>query len=118
MAPRASARASASLTAAEDERVTALQADHLEACVRVGDEQLVDLLLMQRLAGDPQSVRRRLVDELARDEPVMDEDVAGLHELEPAAGDQPWIARTGANEGDAHGSALSTSAWKKSRRSS
>ncbi len=81
---RTPASASASLLAAasEDEEVAALQAHDLEPCATVGDEELVDRLLGERLPPDPQRVGQRLLDELVRDEAVVDEDVAAADELE------------------------------------
>ena len=62
--------------AAEQERVAALEPDDVEAATGEPHEQAVDLLLRQRVAGDAERVGGRLVDELRRDQPVVDERVA------------------------------------------
>ena len=66
--------------------------------------------------GDPELLTLRAVgrlrDEFRRDEPVVDDDVAGAQQLEAADGDQSRIAGTGADESDAHRSALATSRSK------
>ena len=97
--------------AAEDERVAALEAHDVEVAPEL-DEEAVDLLLRQPVAADAERVGGRLVDELLRDEPVVDDGVAGAQPLQPADGDQPRVARPGADERDAHRSSASTSCWK------
>ena len=79
--------------APEDERVAALEADDRAALRAVRDEQRVDRFLRAAVAGDADRDPRRLGDELARDEPVVDEHLARAHELEPAHRDQAGIAR-------------------------
>ena len=79
--------------AAEDERVAALQPHHLEACSPELDEQLVQLGLSELLARDHERLRGRLLDELGRDEDVVDERVAATDQLEPADGDETRVAR-------------------------
>ena len=104
--------------APEDVRIAALQPDDLEVVPPETDEQLVDLVLVQFLARVDERARGRLVDELRRDEPVVDERLAAAHQVEPARGDQPGIAGTGADEPDGHESDLDTSSSKYSLRAS
>ena len=74
--PRLGERECLLAAASEDERVAALEADDLEPAAPVGDEQVVDRGLVERLAGDAESLGRRLRDELGSDETVVDEHVA------------------------------------------
>ena len=98
--------------AAEDERVAPLQAHDVETGPPVPDEQGVDLLLCVRLVGDLDRIGRGLLEELRRDESIVDEHLAGSQEVEPTGGDQAGIAWACSDEVDAHLSASSTSAWK------
>ena len=98
--------------AAEHERIAALEPDDVEAAPPVQHEQSVDLVLVEALAADADRVRRRLLDELVAHQPVVDEDVAGAHELEPPGGDQAGIARAGSDEEDRQGSDSSTTVSK------
>ncbi len=68
--------------AAEEERVSALEPDDVVAAAAERDEQLVHLVLLEAVALDAQCVGGSLVDELGRDEPVVDDDVARAHALE------------------------------------
>ena len=68
--------------AAEDERVAALEAHDLEPLPPELDEQVVQLGLADVLARDHERVGGRLVDELGRDEHVVDERVAAADEVE------------------------------------
>ena len=94
--------------AAEHERIAALEPDDVEAAPPVQHEQPVDLALLEALAADADRVRRRLLDELVAYEPVVDEDVAGAHELEAPSRDQAWIAGACSDEEDRQGSDSST----------
>ena len=96
----------------EDVRVAALETHDVEACASELDEQLVDLLLVEAVAGDAQRVCRSLVDELRGDEPVVDDRVARPEPLETANGDQPGVAGPGSHEGDRHPSRSRTTCWK------
>src|SRR6185312_8762175 len=98
--------------AAEHERISAFQPDDVQAAPSVEHEQPVDLVLVEPLAADADRVRRRLLDELVAYQPVVDEDVAGAHELEPPGGDQAGIARAGSDEEDRQGSDSSTTVSK------
>ena len=104
--------------AAEDERIAALEPHDIEPRAAVLHEQRVDLGLAERRPRDEQRVGGRLGHELGRDEHVVDEHVAGAHELEPAGRDQTGIARACADEVDGHESARSTSRSKYALRSS
>ncbi len=84
--------------APEHERVAALQPHRLEALPPQIDEQLVQLLLPELGARDHERVLGRLGDELRRDEHVVHERVARTHEVEPARGDQPGVARACADQ--------------------
>src|SRR5262249_20517216 len=97
---------------AEDEGIAALEAHNIESRARVPYEHRVDLGLRMRLARDPDCVDRRFVDELGRDETVVDDDVTRPEEIESADGDQAGVAWPGADEMHAHRSASSTRAWK------
>ena len=88
--------------AAEDERIAALEPDDAPPVASVHHEQLVHVVLLEVVARDPQRVGRRLVDELFRHEPVVDEHLAVAQSLEPAHGDQLRIAGPGTDERDAH----------------
>ena len=98
--------------AAEDERVAALQPHDAEPRTPVGDQQLVDLGLGVRLVGDADRVGGSLVDELRRDETVVDQHLARPHQVEAARRDQARIPGAGSDQEHAHRSASSTSAWK------
>ena len=95
-------------TATEDERVAALQPDHVEAELAVVDEQLGDRRLVEPVAAEHERARRGLGDELGSDEPVVDEHVARTDELEAAGRDQARIAGPGADEVDGHPSSSRT----------
>jgi len=99
-------------TAAEDERVAALQPDGLEPGAAEADEQVVDRLLGQPLARDAERVLRRLGNELGRDEGVVDHRVAGAKAGQAADRDQLGVAGAGADEVDRHPSACFTSPSK------
>src|SRR5205085_2735657 len=62
--------------APEQKRVTALEAYDAGPLAAERDEHRVHLVLCEAVALDSQCVRRCLVDELGRDEPVIDEHVA------------------------------------------
>src|SRR5439155_14959472 len=98
--------------AAEEERVAALESHDVVSATAERDEQLVDLLLLETVSLDPQCVGGRLVDELGSDEAVVDDHVARTDALEALDRDQPGIAWTGADEGDAHPSAFVTALRK------
>jgi hypothetical protein len=104
--------------APEQKRVTALEAYDTGPLAAERDEHRVHLVLCEAVALDSQCVRRCLVDELGRDEPVIDEHVACTQALEPLDRDQSRVARAGADERNGHESAFATAFWKKSRRSS
>src|SRR5438132_5879789 len=97
---------------AEDERVASLQADDGETLLAEVDEQVVDLVLVEKLAGDADRTSWRFVDELLCNEAVVDDGVARAQQVEPANGDQPGVTRPGADERNGHASASSTSAAK------
>ena len=99
-------------SAAEDERVAALEADDVEAAAPVEHEQAADLALVQVLPVDPDRVRRRFLDELIAHQPVVDEDVAGPDQVESPRGDQARVAGPRADEMDRHRSDSSTRASK------
>src|SRR5581483_7723993 len=101
--------------AAEEEGVAALEPDDGEAAPGEPDEQRVDLVLGERLARDAERPGRRLVDQLARDQPVVDERVAGAKERETPNRDQPRVARAGADERDraAHRASASSTSRRK-----
>lgn len=87
----------------EQEGIAALEPHNGESAAALGDQQLVDLALRQPLARHPERVRRRLGNQLRRDEPVVEQDLAAADELEPTHGYEAGIARTGADERDRHG---------------
>ena len=64
------------------------------------------------LARDHERVRGSLLDELGRDEDVVDERIAAPDQLEPANGDQARVAGAGADERDGHESLSVTSSSK------
>ena len=103
---------------AEDVRVATLEPHDVEPFPPEPDEQLVDLGLREILPRDAQGVGRRLVDELRRDETVVDHRVAGPEPLQAAHGDQTRVAGACADERDRHPRRSSTSSRKKSRRAS
>jgi len=92
---------------AEDERVAALEPDDVAAKPGVLDEDLVDPHLRNRVVTgrfadvDDLHVRAQRVEQVARSEPVGDDDVRGGEQLAAADGDQSWVAGTAADEGDA-----------------
>src|SRR5581483_9488406 len=105
--PRSVERERLLAATAEDERVAALEADDLEALAAEPDQQVVQLLLADAGARDPERVLGRLVDELGRDERV-----AGADELEALRRDQARVARARADEIDAQLSRSRTSRSK------
>ena len=96
---------------AEDERITALEPHDPAASLAVMNEELVDLLLTQGLARDPRRADR-LADEVERDEPVVDEDLARPDELERPHRHKPRVARPRTHDRDRHARAFSTTRWK------
>lgn len=95
----------------EQERVAALQPDDVER-VAVVNEELVHLLLREPVALHAARPRRRLVDELRSDEPVVDQNVTRAHACEALHSDEPRIPGSRADERDAHESALATTSRK------
>ena len=73
---------------------------------------VVQLGLAELLARDHERVVGRLVDELGRDEHVVDERVAGADSSRPCAVIRPGIAGAGADEADGHESRSVTSSSK------
>src|SRR5438093_1449866 len=55
-------------------------------------EELLHLVLVEAIAGNPQGMRRRLIDELVSDQVVVDDDVAALQQPQPMNRDQTGIA--------------------------
>gem|GEM_PF-3377343 len=90
--------------APEDERVAALQAHHALAFAREAHQQVIDVLLRQRvlralLAGvDALGLQAHQVEDRLRHQAVVHHHVGLLHEAQRAEGEQVRIARTGADQ--------------------
>ena len=103
--------AGANAGAAEDERIAALQADHVQPLLGECDQHPVDLVLgvgMARLAlGDADATGRdrRQVEDFIGDQAVMDDDLGGLQRLERLEGQQLGIAGPRAHQPDRPGRA-------------
>ena len=95
----------------EDERVAALQPDDGTPAPAVVHEHFVDLGLRQRVPRDARRARGAR-DELGRDEPVVDEHLARLDELQATHRDQPRVAGPGADDRNAQRSSSATTCWK------
>ena len=92
-------------TAAEHERVAALQARHALAGQREPHEQGVDVLLLPAVAGfladeDALRVAARALQHLRCDETVVQDDVGLLQQLQRAQGEEVRVAGTGADQVD------------------
>src|SRR5205807_4292319 len=94
--------------AAEDERVAALQPDDAPAPATQLDQQVVDLLLRQRMPVrllariDSLGFRGREGDDTGVGQAVVHERVAALQQLTAANREQAGIARTGPDQVDRH----------------
>ena len=93
--------------AAEDEVVAALEADDALAGAGAVDDHLVDGVLRRRAAAgqlgdvDQLDVGAELVEQLARREPVGDDDVGRGERVAGGDGDEVGLARAAADEHDA-----------------
>src|SRR5438093_10467416 len=106
--------------APEDRGITALQPHDAHASPGPVDQQPVDLALADadaagRLADiDDRGARRDLVEQLSRDQPVVQDDLGLAEPAQPLHGDELGIARAGADERD--DAALHASSFRRSPR--
>ena len=92
--------------APEDEGVAALKANHPFAQARLGDEDIVDLVLGHRMAArglahvDTVGIAAREVEHAVADQPVVDDDVGLFQKALAPQGDEVRRSRPGADDMD------------------